>query len=43
MEFSHCGGPLKVMKASLGVRKELESNFHQCGGPVKLGQGSLKP
>ena len=39
--FHHCGGPVKLVNASLCVRKDPKSSFHHCGGPVKLQQGSL--
>ena len=29
---------MKVVQASLSVRKDLESSFHHCGSPVKLVQ-----
>ena len=34
-------GPVKLVHASLNVRKDLESSFHRCGGPMKLVQVSL--
>ena len=39
--FHHRGGSLKLVQASLGVKKVRESTFHHCEGPVKLVQGCL--
>ena len=39
--FHHCAGPVKLVQACLGARKELESSFHNCVGPVELVQACL--
>ena len=36
--FHHCGGPVKLVQVTLGVRKDVESSFHHCGGPVMVVQ-----
>ena len=30
--FRHCIGPVKLVRASLDVQKDVESIFHHCGG-----------
>ena len=43
--FHLCGCPVKVVHASLGVRKDAENSFHHCGGlpdPVCVSGRSLK-
>ena len=32
---------MKLLQASLGLRKDVEGSFHHCGGPVMLVQASL--
>ena len=32
---------MKLVQASLSVRKELEGSFHHCGAPVRLVQACL--
>ena len=39
--FSDSIGPVKLVQACLGARKDLESSFHHCGGQVTLVQACL--
>ena len=32
---------MKLLQASLSVRKDVEGSFHHCGGPVILAQACL--
>ena len=32
---------MKLLQASLGVRKDVEGSFHHCGGPVILVQAAV--
>ena len=34
-------GPVKLLQASLGLRKDVEGSFNHCGGPVMLVQACL--
>ena len=32
---------MKLLQASLGLRKDIEGSFHNCGGTVRLVQACL--